>query len=114
MMNDILVPLIVVVALIGGLVGVAYLLQQRSKRKGDLLTGTKSSMLPQARGRFYLSLLVTLVGAVLGTWGILRPSFPLIVIGGLLIVGSIGVRYFWQLTHLIKKDDEDESPGTSG
>lgn len=113
-MNDTAIAIIFVVMLIGALAGVAYLLDRRAKAKGDILTGSRRPPYPRARVRFYLSMLATLVGVALGVWGVLRLSIPVIVIGGLLFVTSIGARYYWQLRHLARSEKDEGRPGDSG
>jgi hypothetical protein len=100
-MNDTMIGVLVSVALIGVLVVAAFYLDRRAKGKGDLMTGEKHKQQPGTRTRFYLSLLATFVGIAVVIWGYFSNSWLLMVLGGLLFVASIGIRYYWRIRDFI-------------
>ncbi|MBI5951834.1 MAG: hypothetical protein HY865_09270 [Chloroflexi bacterium] len=103
-MNSTTIGIVVLVMLVAGLVAVAGLLDRRSKRKGDLITGQKHQQPPGARMRFYSSLLVTLIGGALLIWGVLVHSWLLIILGVIIFIASIAFRYYWNIRKLIEDE----------
>lgn len=115
-MNETTIGVVIIVILLGILVMVALLLDHRTKRKGTILTGTKNQQQPWTRTRFYLSLLLTLAGVAVLIWGYFIHSWQAMVLGSLIFLLSIGIRYYWIARKLFSNSNtktNKESKGTS-
>jgi len=115
-MNETTIGVVITVILLGILVLVAHSLDRRSKRKGTILTGTKNQQQPWTRTRFYLTLLLTLIGVAVLIWGYFIHSWQIMVLGSIIFLGSIGFRYYWIARKLFSNSNtkgDKESKGTS-
>jgi uncharacterized membrane-anchored protein len=89
--------LIVLVGVFGLLVGVAYILDRRYKKKGEWLAGEESPLWKGNRLTFYLSFLLMIVGAGIFLKGFIDQSTIVMIVGAVVGGGAIAYRYYVQL-----------------
>ena len=98
--------LAIVVGAIGILLIMAYLLDRRSKNKGNILSGGKQELIP-AQGKYtYLFLAIFLSGAAILLWGFGIQSGFLQILAGIVILGSLILRFIWTIKTLEKASNK--------
>jgi preprotein translocase subunit SecG len=93
--------LTIVIAVIALLIFLAYLLDRRSKKKGNMLFGGNDELVP-AQGKYtYIFLALIIFGTIVLIYGFYIHSVFLQILGGILFVVSIGLRWFWTIKTLM-------------
>ena len=98
--------LIIVIVVIAILIFIAYLLDRRSKKKGNMLFGGNDELVP-AQGKYtYIFLTLIILGTIVLIYGFIRFSVFLQIIGGGMLVISIGLRWYWSIKTLLKSNNK--------
>jgi hypothetical protein len=102
-MNGLLLFVFVSLASIGFTTLISFRLDRRAKKNGNLLFHDKQEVVPSQGKNLYFFLAILLLGITLFIWGYAESSQFLKIIAGIVIAGSIVLRFYWTITTLLKE-----------